>query len=150
MYKGGYLVPILMGLMMIVICVIIERFVTIRVAQGKGSVPKFVRSIKSYLDNNDINGAMKACDAQRGSVANVIREGLRKYSEMSSQPGMEKAEKVLAIQKKLKKLLHSNSYAGEKPGDPGYDFIPLQPLWVFWELYSDDPGFLGYRYSRSS
>jgi len=101
MYKGGYLVPILMGLMMIVICVIIERFVTIRVAQGKGSVPKFVRSIKSYLDNNDINGAMKACDAQRGSVANVIREGLRKYSEMSNQPGMEKAEKVLAIQKEI-------------------------------------------------
>ena len=101
MYKGGYLVPILMGLMMIVICVIIERYITIRVAHGKGSVPKFVRSIKSYLDSNDINGALKACDAQRGSVANVIREGLRKYSEMSSQPGMEKAEKVLAIQKEI-------------------------------------------------
>ena len=101
MYKGGYLVPILMGLMMIVICVIIERYVTIRVAHGKGSVPKFVRSIKSYLDSNDINGALKACDAQRGSVANVIREGLRKYSEMSSQQGMEKAEKVLAIQKEI-------------------------------------------------
>jgi biopolymer transport protein ExbB len=101
MYKGGYLVPILMGLMIIVISVIIERFITIRVAQGKGSVPRFVRSIKGYLDNNDINGALRACDAQRGSVANVIREGLRKYNEMSTIQGMEKDQKVLAIQKEI-------------------------------------------------
>ena len=101
MYKGGFLVPILMGLMIIVISVIIERFITIRVAQGKGSVPNFVRKIKAYLDRNDINGAIKECDTQRGSVANVIREGLRKYTEMSTQTGMEKDQKVLAIQKEI-------------------------------------------------
>ena len=101
MYKGGYLVPVLMGLMIIVISVIIERFITIRVAQGKGSVPNFVRKIKGYLDRNDINGAIKECDTQRGSVANVIREGLRKYTEMSNQTGMEKDQKVLAIQKEI-------------------------------------------------
>lgn len=101
MYKGGYLVPILMGLMMIVIAVIIERFITLRVAAGKGSIPNFVRKIKGYLDRNDVSGAIKECDAQRGSVANVIREGLRKYNEMSSTPGMEKDQKVLAIQKEI-------------------------------------------------
>jgi biopolymer transport protein ExbB len=101
MYKGGYLVPILMGLMMIVISVIIERYITIRVAHGKGSVTKFVRTIKGYLDSNDVNGAIKACDTQHGSVANVIREGLRKYNEMATMQGMEKDQKVLAIQKEI-------------------------------------------------
>lgn len=101
MYKGGYLVPILMGLMMIVISVIIERYITIRVAHGKGSVPNFVRKIKGYLDRNDISGAINECDKQRGSVANVIREGLRKYNEMAETPGMEKDQKVLAIQKEI-------------------------------------------------
>jgi biopolymer transport protein ExbB len=101
MYKGGYLVPVLMGLMIIVISVIIERFITIRVAHGKGSVPSFVRKIKGYLDRNDISGAIKECDTQRGSVANVIREGLRKYNEMAATPGMEKDQKVLAIQKEI-------------------------------------------------
>ena len=101
MYKGGVLVPILMGIMIIVIAVIVERFITIRVAHGRGSIPNFVRKIKGYLDRNDINGAIKECDSQRGSVANVIREGLHKYNVMANTPGMEKDQKVLAIQKEI-------------------------------------------------
>lgn len=101
MYKGGPLVPVLMACMIIVIAVIIERFVTIKVASGKGSIPVFVRKVKSLLNQNDINGAIAECDRQRGSVANVIREGLRKYVEMSNTPGLEKDQKVLAIQKEI-------------------------------------------------
>lgn len=101
MYKGGPMVPILMANMIIVIAVIIERFVTIGVAGGKGSIPVFVRKIKGFLDRNDINGAIAECDRQKGSAANVIREGLRKYQEMSSVPNMEKDQKVLAIQKEI-------------------------------------------------
>ena len=101
MFKGGPLVPILMAMMMIVLSVIVERFVTIRVASGKGSIPGFVRKIKGYLDRNDVNGAIKECDAQKGSVANVIREGLHKYNAMSTMPGLEKDQKVLAIQKEI-------------------------------------------------
>lgn len=101
MYKGGPLVPILMALMMIVLSVIVERFVTIRVASGKGSIPGFVRRIKGFLDRNDVNGAIKECDAQKGSVANVIREGLHKYNAMATMPGLEKDQKVLAIQKEI-------------------------------------------------
>jgi len=101
MYKGGPLVPILMALMMIVLSVIVERFVTIRVASGKGSIPAFVRKIKGFLDRNDVSGAIKACDDQKGSVANVIREGLHKYNAMATMPGLEKDQKVLAIQKEI-------------------------------------------------
>ena len=101
MFKGGYLVPILMGLLIIVICVIVERFITLRVASGKGSIPVFVRKIKSLLDRDDVNGAIAECDKQRGSVANVIREGLRKYQAMEKTPDMEKEQKVLAIQKEI-------------------------------------------------
>lgn len=101
MFKGGYLVPILMGLMMIVLAVIVERFLTIRVASGRGSIPNFVRRIKGMLDRNDVSGAIAECDKQRGSVANVIREGLRKYQAMENIPGMETDQKVLAIQKEI-------------------------------------------------
>lgn len=101
MYKGGYLVPVLMGLMMIVLAVIVERFMTIRVASGKGSIPNFVRRIKGFLDRNDVNGAIGECDKQKGSVANVIREGLRKYQAMETMPGLETDQKVLAIQKEI-------------------------------------------------
>ena len=101
MYKGGPMVPVLMSTFLIVVAVVIERFVSIGVASGKGSIPNFVRKIKGYLDRNDISSAIAECDRQRGSVANVIREGLRKYSEMSNVTGMEKDQKVLAIQKEI-------------------------------------------------
>lgn len=101
MYKGGLMVPVLMASMMIVIAVIIERFISIGVASGKGSIPVFVRKIKGLLDRNDISGAIKECDGQRGSVGNVIREGLNKYNTMAALPGMEKDQKILAIQKEI-------------------------------------------------
>jgi biopolymer transport protein ExbB len=101
MYKGGPLVPILMALMFIVLAVIVERFFTISAAKGKGNIPAFVRRIKNLLDQRDLSGATAECDAQRGSVANVIREGLHKYAEVEKMPGMAKETKVLAIQQEI-------------------------------------------------
>ncbi|HMS28423.1 MAG: MotA/TolQ/ExbB proton channel family protein [Saprospiraceae bacterium] len=101
MYKGGILVPVLMALMIIVISVIIERFITLRVANGKGSIPAFVRKVKNLLDGNNVEAAIGECDKQKGSVANVIREGLVKYKEMEKTSGLDKDQKVLAISKEI-------------------------------------------------
>lgn len=101
MYKGGMLVPILMATMIIVLSVIIERILTLKSAGGSGNTSSFVRSIKGFLDRNDVNGAIAACDKQKGSVANVIREGLDKYREMQGATGLDRDHKVLAIQKEV-------------------------------------------------
>ncbi|MBK6545539.1 MAG: MotA/TolQ/ExbB proton channel family protein [Saprospiraceae bacterium] len=101
MYKGGILVPVLMGMFMIVLAVIIERFFTINAASGKGSIPNFVRKIKQLLDSGSVDQAISECDRQKGSVANVIREGLTKYKEMAKATDLDKDHKVLAIQKEI-------------------------------------------------
>lgn len=101
MYKGGPLVPVLMAMFMIVLAVIIERYLTINTASGKGSVEGFVRKIKQLLDGNQIDQAIGECDKQKGSVANVIREGLTKYKELEKITGMDNEHKVLAIQKEI-------------------------------------------------
>lgn len=101
MYKGGLMVPVLMACMIIVISVIIERMISLGVASGKGPTAVFVRKIKGFLDRNDINGAIKECDVQKGSVGNVIREGLHKYNAMSTMQGLGKEQKILAIQKEI-------------------------------------------------
>lgn len=101
MYKGGVLVPILMGMFMIVLAVIIERYITINSASGKGAISGFVRKIKQLLDGDNVEQAIAECDKQKGSVANVIREGLIKYREMASTPGLDNEHKVLAIQKEI-------------------------------------------------
>jgi biopolymer transport protein ExbB len=100
-YKGGFIVPILLTMFFTVIVFIFERFITLNKARGAGKVDAFVRNIKNHLDRDDIDGALKSCDTQKGAVANVVRSGLTKYQEMLSVSGMEKDEKVVAIQKEV-------------------------------------------------
>jgi biopolymer transport protein ExbB len=100
-HKGGFVVPILLSLLIMVITFCIERFITISKAKGVGSVPNFVRAVKGQLDAGNIDAAIAQCDKQKGSVANVMRAGLEKYTEMSNENTMAKDQKVLAIQKEV-------------------------------------------------
>lgn len=100
-YKGGVIVPILMSLFLLVITFSIERFLTISKAKGTKSIESFVRTIRQKLNSNDISGAIAACDQQKGSVAAVVKSGLLKYQEMARERGMDKDQKILAIQKEI-------------------------------------------------
>jgi biopolymer transport protein ExbB len=100
-YLGGFIVPILLSLVLMSITFSIERFLTITKASGKGSAEAFVRKVKSHLAANNVDQAIKECDAQQGSVANVVKAALHKYKEMEGESNMDKDQKVLAIQKEL-------------------------------------------------
>lgn len=100
-YKGGFIVPILLTLFFTVIVFVFERFITLSKARGAGNIDAFVRGIKVALDKGDTNGALIACDKQKGAVANVVRAGLSKYNEMLTDTSIGKDEKVLAIQKEV-------------------------------------------------
>jgi biopolymer transport protein ExbB len=100
-YKGGVIVPMLISLNLMVLVFAIERFLTINKARGSKGIEQFVRTIRQRLNVNDINGAMAACDAQKGSVANVVRSGLGKYKEMETDRTLAKDQKILAIQKEI-------------------------------------------------
>jgi len=100
-YKGGFIVPILLSLVLMSITFSIERFLTINKASGKGSAESFVRKVKAHLVSGNIDAAIKECDAQKGSVANVVKSALHKYSEMEHTQGLDKDQKVLAIQKEI-------------------------------------------------
>ena len=100
-YKGGWVVPLLLALNLMVFIFAIERAMTIGKAKGTKSVADFVRNISAKLNQRDVNGAIAACDVQKGSVANVVKAGLLKYKEMQNEPELLKAEKVAAIQKEI-------------------------------------------------
>ena len=100
-YKGGFIVPILLSLVLMSITFSMERFLTIAKAQGKGNGEKFVRGVINHLNNNNIDSALAECDKQQGSVANVVRAALIKYKAMETAEGLDKDQKVLAIQKEL-------------------------------------------------
>jgi biopolymer transport protein ExbB len=99
-YKGGFIVPILMGLLLMTLVFSIERFFVISKAAGKGSLDKFVNQVKEDVASGNINAAIDACDNQQGSVANAIRAALVKYQEVKKEGfDSEKAEE--AIQKEI-------------------------------------------------
>jgi len=100
-YKGGYVVPVLMGLFLMVIVFSFERFFVISKATGKGNVDQFVKKIQGFIGAGNIDSAISECDKQEGSVANVIKSGLKKYKEMEVEPKMDTEQKCLAIQKDI-------------------------------------------------
>ncbi|MDP4207775.1 MAG: MotA/TolQ/ExbB proton channel family protein [Bacteroidota bacterium] len=99
-YKGGFIVPILMTFLLTVITFSFERFFTLTRAAGKGSVTKFVQSVKKLLDQHKIDEAVALCDKQKGSVANVIKSGLERYKGVEGEDLL-KDQKILAIQKEV-------------------------------------------------
>src|SRR5437762_2196828 len=76
MYKGGYIVPLLIAILITIVTFSIERLMTIAKAKGKGNVTSFVRNIQSLVASKQYNEAIAACDAQQGSLANVVRSGV--------------------------------------------------------------------------
>ena len=101
MYRGGKLVPLIMSYLLSVIVFSIERFVVIGKASGTTSVDAFVRRIQGFLNAGNIDAASAECDKQKGSVANVIKSGLKKYKEMETEATLDVDQKTLAIQKDI-------------------------------------------------
>lgn len=101
LYKGGVIVPFLMAIFVICITFAIERLLTISKAAGTGSLDAFLQTTKSKLESDDISGALAACDKQKGAVANVVRSGLIKYSDMAKDTELTGEQKIMNIQKEV-------------------------------------------------
>ena len=101
MHEGGPIVPLLITLFLIVVVFVIERFLTITKALGKGNIADFVRKVQYHLANKNVDAALQECDKQQGSVANVMKAGLRKYKEMIGNSELDTEQKVLTIQKEV-------------------------------------------------
>jgi biopolymer transport protein ExbB len=100
-YEGGIIVPLLIGMFLMVITFSIERFLTISKALGKGSIADFIRKVQYHLANRNVDAALAECDKQRGSVANVMKAGLRRYKEMINNTDVDTDQKVISIQKEV-------------------------------------------------
>lgn len=100
-YKGGFIVPFLLTMFITVITYSVERFMTINKAQGTGSIETFLQKIKSLLHANDIDGAIAECNKQKGSIANVVVEGLYKYQDMEKNTDLTLEQKVENIQQEI-------------------------------------------------
>lgn len=84
LHEGGPLVALLIALSVMLVAFILERLFTLNKAKGKTSVQSFFKNVISMLQQNDLKGAVAACDKQRGTVANVLRSGIERYQQVSA------------------------------------------------------------------
>ncbi len=99
-YKGGPIVPVLMGLLLMVIVFSFERYMVITKAAGKGNLDQYMKSINASVTKGDIDGALAACDKQQGSVANAIKSALVKYQEVKKE-GLDSEAAAETIHKEI-------------------------------------------------
>ena len=102
-YKGGFIVPILLAMNIIIIIFSLERLITLLLANGKGNSHRFISAIKGHLDKKDFKAAIAQCDKQKGSLANVVRAGLEKYEIVTTQsdPKLSKEQRLESLKKEL-------------------------------------------------
>ncbi|MBL8009962.1 MAG: MotA/TolQ/ExbB proton channel family protein [Flavobacteriales bacterium] len=100
-YKGGFIVPILISVNLIIIIFSVERFITLNRAKGKGRIEAFLGQVRGFLANDQVDEAVNVCDEQKGSVANVMRSGLQKYKQVLRDASHDKETRLQAVKQEL-------------------------------------------------
>jgi len=100
-YKGGFIVPILISVNLLIIIFSVERFITLARAKGKGRIEAFLASVRQHLSHDKVDEAIAVCDEQQGSVANVMRSGLKKYELVLRDTGHDKETRLQAVKQEL-------------------------------------------------
>ena len=97
-YKGGFVVGLILTLLFTVICLGIERFFAIRTAAGKINLAKFTAQVKDLIKAQKFDEADKLCDKMQGSVANVVKASIKMYQTVEGDDTLKKAAKIAKIQ----------------------------------------------------
>jgi biopolymer transport protein ExbB len=97
--KGGPLVVALIAMSIMVVTYVIERILSLRKAQGKAAIQKFLTTLIKHVSAGELDAAISACDAQRGSLANIIKSGLERFHEISGDKSMESRDKMTEVQR---------------------------------------------------
>lgn len=101
MREGGPLVAVLIALSIMLVAYIVERIITLRKARGTSSVQSFFRKVVTLLQSGDMEGALAACDKQRGSLANVLRAGVERYQQVAGDRGISGEKRLAETQRAI-------------------------------------------------
>jgi biopolymer transport protein ExbB len=97
-YKGGPLVIALIGILFMLLMFVTERFLNLKVAKGKASVQVYFKNLIEMLRKGDFEGAIAACDKQRGTTANVLRAGIERFMSVKDEKSIDSEKKIALTQ----------------------------------------------------
>jgi biopolymer transport protein ExbB len=100
-YTGGIVVPILITLTLMNLTLVFERTFSLKKASGRSSITAFLKTVQNQLMAGKLDEAVKACDAQRGSAANIIRTGLERYKTILGDKKLDAEKKMAETQRAI-------------------------------------------------
>ena len=105
-YKGGPIVILLIGYQITLLAYTIERFITLLLAKGRSNNRKFILNIKELFKKEDFDAISKACDQQKGSLANVVKNGLNAYGSTLDRKDISDEKKSDLVEKEIEEAAH--------------------------------------------
>jgi biopolymer transport protein ExbB len=100
-FTGGPIVPLLIMLTLMNITLVVERILSLRKASGRRSMTEFLKAVQKALMDGRVDDAIKACDTQRGSAANIIRTGLERYKAIAGDKKLDSDKKMAEVQRAI-------------------------------------------------
>ena len=97
-YKGGFVVGLILTLLLSVIVLGVERFFAIKSASGKINLAKFTAQVKDAIKAQDFGKAKDLCAKMQGSVANVVLASINMYETVEKDDTLKKSQKISKIQ----------------------------------------------------
>ena len=97
-YKGGFVVGVILTLLLTVIVLGVERFFAIKSASGTMNLGKFTAQVKALIRDQKFTEARALCNKMQGSVANVVLASINAYEDVEKNETLKKAQKVAKIQ----------------------------------------------------
>lgn len=104
-YLGGVVLIVLMTVSIMVITYAIERELSLGKAKGKGDVSVFLKNVQNTLRDGDLEGAIAVCDKQKGSIANVIRQGLVAYQVATVDKTLNEEQKLAEVRSAIEEAM---------------------------------------------
>ena len=102
MYQGGPLVIALLAMLVMLMGFIIERSITLyHGAAGKASVQSFFKKVITAIQKGDYEGAIAACDKQKGTVANILRAGIERFNVVKDDASLNFEKKISETQRAI-------------------------------------------------
>ena len=101
MYQGGPLISVLIAMSIMVVTYIVERLLSLKKANGTASQEKFLADVIKNLNDDNFDGAIKNCDKQRSSLANILKKSISRYTEVTNLKGFTKKERIEEVKRVL-------------------------------------------------
>jgi biopolymer transport protein ExbB len=104
-FLGGPIVVLLMALSIMVVTFTIERQLSLSKAKGRGPIEPFLKRVQSHLQEGNVEAAIEECNKQKGSIANIIRQGLERYQVLVVDNSIDAEKKLQEVSRAVEEAM---------------------------------------------